>query len=129
MNFQLEVTCSTIGEVNIAADSCLFTPDNAYYARSDTYKVFFGTADTTTTEITNLDSKCFKEITDAADVLTYNLTYKDAADCGWSWDTDEINQKITFGYTLYPTDNINKVTEQGRVVKMTYLGYANILKN
>ena len=70
-------------------------------------------------------------ITDAADVLTYNLTYKDAADCGWSWDTDEINQKITFGYTLYPTDNINKVTEQGRVVKLrirTYPGKFRKLK-
>jgi len=84
----MSLTCSTIGEISVSVDSCVFTPDNAVYEQD--YKVF------TIKDETDMDgdSSCFRTIETADDILTWNWNYAQAADCGWKWSTAD--GKITF---------------------------------
>ncbi len=44
-------------------------------------------------------------------MLSFNLTYSDAEQCGWAWATE--NDTITFANSLRPSENVNKVTVNG----------------
>lgn len=104
---KLTIDCSVVGHVKATVDACLFTPDNADY--NQTYKVF--TVNMTDTASTNEEvAGCFKEIGAGDDLLEFDWTYAQAADCGWKWDS--AGDKLTFKNLLRPSENINKVTAQ-----------------
>jgi len=103
---KISLDCSTVGEISVSVDSCLFTPENADY--NQLYQVYFNS----TTSLG--DPNCVKNITAANDVLTYSLTYSEAEACGWEWSTTAT--QLVFDSFLRPSANINKVTVQGHTV-------------
>ena len=104
--FKVTIDCSEVGHVKATVDSCLFTPDNADYNQD--YKVATlksGNRETQT-------AGCFKDIDSSTDVLSFDWTYAEAAECGWEWFDGVIADKLTFKSQLKASDNINKVTSQ-----------------
>ena len=97
--------------INVVLDSCLFTPDNADYTQD--YYVFFGA--TRNASATN----CFRQISNDSDDIEFDLTYKQATDCGWEWASDSQAETITFSDSITASDNVNKITEQGVTVEIS----------
>ena len=100
---KLTIDCSSVGEITVVAEGCLFTPENADY--SQTYQVFFEDSSIVS------DANCVKNISDENSTLTYALTYSEAEACGWEWST--ANNQLVFTSFLRASSNVNKITYGG----------------
>ena len=98
----MTLDCSTIGEVEFTANSCLFTPDGADYTGQEIFV-------TTASDFSNAD--CKKKITSSNETLVFSWSYQAAQTCGWTWSQD--GNDLKFENSLKVSGNSNKITTGG----------------
>ena len=95
--------CSVSGRISVSVDPCLFTKDNTDYSK---YFALYPVkhAGLSTETMYDKTSPCSREITDDSTLVKWDFNYAEAESCGWAWYREEMDEQITFGSTIRPSD-------------------------